>query len=966
MAKQRTLPELIEKLTWFNDVEKTKEILRRLAAGTSNKTHLEAGNNIGISGEGTEEDPFIISANDGGAGAVDSVFGRTGTVTAQTGDYNVSQITGAQGTLVSGTNIKTVNGETLIGSGNIEIDATTAWNELKGDQKDVNLVGFTDGQSYFNEPTNHPIELGSEGFRHIVYGKGVYIALTTTYNVYLSTDGIIWDKFEPLQQIINYTGVGFDGERFILTGFKTSPNSAIQASSTDGISWTQDSQSGLPTNGLRFLSYNNGIWMGISGSSSYRSVDGINWTGVNTNSQTQSLTYGNGVWVIFSGNENGQSLRSSTDNGLSWSYSYIVDQDEYAFYGLVTFSQGIFYAISEQFHNPNLYSYNGIDWLNLDSVTEIATYSLIEINGDRYLISKDKPILTTSDGINWVNSELQFTIDYKRAFKLNDKILFTGDIVNSIATSEFNHTKFENIVNEYQVNGIPINPVNKVLNIEIPESVNIDITAGTNISIDKTDPLKPVINASGGAGETYTAGDNITISPTNEISATNTTYSVFSTGNEGLVPARVGAVTTKYLREDGTWVTPTNTTYTAATKATLDTGTSETAGIISPLILKQHLDGKGYSTQTLTAGTNITIDGSGVISATGGGTWGTISGTLSNQTDLNNALNSKVGTSGNETIAGVKTFSSSPIVPAPTTNMQAATKKYVDDSVSGAGGGDMLKSVYDTNNNGVVDNAALVNGLSVETAVPSGALFTDTTYSVFSTGNEGLVPARVGSVATKYLREDGTWVVPTNTTYTAVTKANLDTGASTTAGTVSPLVLKQHLDGKGYLTTFTETDPTVPTYAKSLTDFNIIKTSTDALYEPIIVTKNSGFNRVFGTAANTVAQGNDSRINNGQTAFDSITSLLPIETSNTNSTIALTTSGGNLCNMGSANTNTTYTTTGTVLNAYAKVLINTVTEPTVTGATKIKGATWTTGADMYMIVNYTGSARGVEYYFLEI
>jgi hypothetical protein len=32
-------------------------------------------------------------------------------------------------------------------------------------------------------------------------------------------------------------------------------------------------------------------------------------------------------------------------------------------------------------------------------------------------------------------------------------------------------------------------------------------------------------------------------------------------------------------------------------------------------------------------------------------------------------------------------------------------------------------------------------------------------------------------------------------------------------------------------------------------------------------TKNTGFNRAFGTAVNTVAQGNDQRILNGQTAF---------------------------------------------------------------------------------------------------
>ena len=32
-------------------------------------------------------------------------------------------------------------------------------------------------------------------------------------------------------------------------------------------------------------------------------------------------------------------------------------------------------------------------------------------------------------------------------------------------------------------------------------------------------------------------------------------------------------------------------------------------------------------------------------------------------------------------------------------------------------------------------------------------------------------------------------------------------------------------------------------------------------------TKNSAFNKNFGTAKGTVAEGNDSRINNGQTAY---------------------------------------------------------------------------------------------------
>ena len=47
---------------------------------------------------------------------------------------------------------------------------------------------------------------------------------------------------------------------------------------------------------------------------------------------------------------------------------------------------------------------------------------------------------------------------------------------------------------------------------------------------------------------------------------------------------------------------------------------------------------------------------------------------------------------------------------APTGAYQPATKKYVDDSVSAAGGGDMLKSVYDQDGDDVVDNAKALDG----------------------------------------------------------------------------------------------------------------------------------------------------------------------------------------------------------------------------------------------------------------
>ena len=53
----------------------------------------------------------------------------------------------------------------------------------------------------------------------------------------------------------------------------------------------------------------------------------------------------------------------------------------------------------------------------------------------------------------------------------------------------------------------------------------------------------------------------------------------------------------------------------------------------------------------------------------------------------------------------------------------------IKDGNDGSGTGDMLKSTYDTNDNGIVDNAEKVNNHTVQSDVPANAVFTDTTYT---------------------------------------------------------------------------------------------------------------------------------------------------------------------------------------------------------------------------------------------
>ncbi|HSE29691.1 MAG TPA: hypothetical protein VLA77_03865 [Candidatus Saccharimonadales bacterium] len=144
------------------------------------------------------------------------------------------------------------------------------------------------------------------------------------------------------------------------------------------------------------------------------------------------------------------------------------------------------------------------------------------------------------------------------------------------------------------------------------------------------------------------------------------------------------------------------------------------------------------------------------------GTWGSVlndfllvslnsDGTLRPSAVSNKADDSAVvHNTGSETVAGVKTFSSSPIVPTPTTATQAANKDYVD-NVASSGAPDAT-----TSTNGLVRLAGDLGGVGTTAAAPlisAGAVtgakianstITDTNIS----GSANIAQSKVASLTT--------------------------------------------------------------------------------------------------------------------------------------------------------------------------------------------------------------------------
>lgn len=124
--------------------------------------------NIQIAGSSVTKDTIIdrfatigFVSGGGGGGAVSSVNGQTGEVVITPESLNVynktevdSALANKQVTLVSGTNIKTINGESILGSGNLVIQSGVSnWDDIQGKPQFARVATSGDYNDLINKPT---------------------------------------------------------------------------------------------------------------------------------------------------------------------------------------------------------------------------------------------------------------------------------------------------------------------------------------------------------------------------------------------------------------------------------------------------------------------------------------------------------------------------------------------------------------------------------------------------------------------------------------------------------------------------------------------------------------------------------------------------------------------------------------------------------------------------------------------
>lgn len=252
---------------------------------------------------------------------------------------------------------------------------------------------------------------------------------------------------------------------------------------------------------------------------------------------------------------------------------------------------------------------------------------------------------------------------------------------------------YDDLNDKPQINSVTLEGNKTAAQLGLQKSIKVDVSGTVTAIADANNDTE------------FVAGANVTITGdtsdgTITISATDTTYSTFDATHAGLAPA--GGTTAGFLKNDGSWATPQDTTYTEGTgidisNANVISNTGVTAVGVSSTNGKISVTTNGTTDDVAVAGlSDAAYKGVDVSIPSSGATDNKVPTTAA----VKSGLDSKLDATANAASAAKLNTGSADY------EVGTATKGvYFDDGIPKA-------MTY-----------------SVEADVPSGAVFTDTTYT---------------------------------------------------------------------------------------------------------------------------------------------------------------------------------------------------------------------------------------------
>lgn len=691
-----------------------------------------------------------------------------------------------QDALVSGTNIKTINGNSLLGSGNIsiessstpDVDATTISYNSDDELQAIGVVNQNTASGATNplqfwEGTEQEWETGGETDTYYAWkGAGTSINEHSTYS---TTYGAV------------FSGAYGDGKFVMVSKTLSSSSYGFSYYSTDGgNTWTYNKPINMFANARRVY-YVNGRFIAKSRNTPlYHSLDGINWTPVTSGpAEGYAFCWTGSRYISAAAGGTGAVKYCTVDTLNSWtSWSSVGTATQALAYGeygnnkyIVAACEGaIKYITADDFYDGNNWTslYQGRNFydvvyhdgkfvavgLNCSAVVDITgstptltlkgtitASTLVYVNGVYYAIGnfdpypsapttsntlyyiKEEDLLTATD---WSTYTLPETLTYSAVVTDGQKLILNDngnayfvkvDLAGEVFTLEAEPTTASTVYSAPKVeSALTITSVGTGT-ITLSDTHTYDYTSADNQEVTNT------------VGESYPNLlcniEEVGIKKGNTFIADHPSNFVgtdgVNAGTSGLVPAPTAADMNKYLKSDGNWSSfPVDQTYDS-------TSTNAVSGVA--LNNSTFLRNKGGSNGLAILGTCNFF-------------YGTVLGYSASGKEGGVAVGYQASAGTQATAVGYKSNASEGIAIgafAKTTKTRAYQLGNGTNSTA-----DTLSIGFSTNG-----NYTLLDGTTGLIPVDRLTVFTGADGT--NAGTKGAVPAPAATDNNKYLKGDGTW-----------------------------------------------------------------------------------------------------------------------------------------------------------------------------------------------------------------